>query len=156
MDVLPEVLLLIAGAPLALACAYLLGLTVLSGLPQPPPRSARRLRFDILVPAHDEVVVLGRLLESLARLDWPRDQFRILVVADNCTDATATLARDAGAVVIERDDKEHWGKGYALLAGFAASREAGFADAVVVVDADSELSLNFLEACAVRIERGAQ
>src|SRR4029077_15010006 len=84
------------------------------------------------------------------------DRFRVLVVADNCSDATAALARAAGAQVLERNDPEHRGKGYALAYAFAASRAHGRADAVVVVDADSEASTNLLEASAARIEAGAE
>jgi cellulose synthase/poly-beta-1,6-N-acetylglucosamine synthase-like glycosyltransferase len=77
------------------------------------------------------------------------------VVADNCADATAALARAAGADVLERRHATLRGKGYALEYAFTASRERGWADAVVVVDADSEASENLLPACAARIESGA-
>ena len=82
--------------------------------------------------------------------------FRVLVVADNCTDSTAALARAAGAEVLERDDTERRGKGYALDFAFHASQAHGWADAVVVVDADTEVSANLLEAFAARIENGAK
>jgi len=78
------------------------------------------------------------------------------VVADNCTDGTAALARSAGANVLERRDDTRRGKGYALEFAFAQSRAAGFAQALVIVDADTEVSPNLLEALASRIERGAQ
>jgi cellulose synthase/poly-beta-1,6-N-acetylglucosamine synthase-like glycosyltransferase len=141
--------------PSALACLYLLAQTLLSArLPDPPP-SARQLRFDIVVPAHNEAAGISHTVANLRRIDWPTDRYRILVVADNCIDATASLAAAAGAVVLERRDPTLRGKGYALKFAFERSHADRFADAVVVVDADSEVSTNLLEAFAARIERGA-
>jgi cellulose synthase/poly-beta-1,6-N-acetylglucosamine synthase-like glycosyltransferase len=141
--------------PAVLACGYLLVMTLLSArLPAPPP-SSRTLRFDVIVPAHNESAVIENCVASLKRLDWPGKRFRILVIADNCDDSTAPLARAAGAKVLERNDTSARGKGYALLYAFDYSRACGFADAVAVVDADSEVSPNLLEAFAARIEAGA-
>jgi cellulose synthase/poly-beta-1,6-N-acetylglucosamine synthase-like glycosyltransferase len=148
--------LLALALPAILACAYLLAATLFSGGMRPPPRSSGQLRFDVIVPAHDEAAVIARCVGSLRGLDWPTDRFRVIVVADNCTDATAAIAGAAGARVIERQDQSRRGKGYALKYAFEASRAEHWADAVVVVDADSEVSSNLLEAFAARIERGAQ
>jgi cellulose synthase/poly-beta-1,6-N-acetylglucosamine synthase-like glycosyltransferase len=89
-------------------------------------------------------------------MDWPTDRFRVLVIADNCTDSTADIARAAGAQVLERTAADERGKGYALAYAFEYSRSSGSADAVVIVDADAEASANLLEAFAARIEGGAQ
>lgn len=155
MHVLIALALTIAAVPAAGACLYLLVLTLLSARVSPPPTSTRRMRFDVIVPAHNEVAVLARILTSLSRLDWPKDRHQIVVVADNCTDRTAALARSHGARVLERNDPERRGKGYALDFAFKASRARGSADAVVVIDADAEVSTNLLEAIAARMERGA-
>jgi len=153
---LPLLLLLLAlGLPSALACLYLLIQTLLSAPLPDPPRSLRQLRFDIIVPAHNEAAVICTTIASLRRIDWPADRFRILVIADNCSDDTAALARTAGASVLERFDHTLRGKGYALRAGFEHSRNEAWADAVAVVDADAEVSGNLLEACAARLEHGA-
>ena len=141
--------------PATAACAYLLLLTCLSGRPAGAPTASRRFCFDIIVPAHDEAAGIGRTISSLKALDWPREQYRIVVVADNCTDATAAVARDAGTTVLERRDAVLRGKGYALAHAFDWSRADGHADAVVVVDADSVVSANLLESFAARIEAGA-
>lgn len=156
MSILAHLLLAALAVPTALACLYLLVLTLLSARLRPPPPSLRRVRFDIVVPAHDEAEVIERTVRSLLQLDWPRDAFRVLVIADNCSDATASLARACGASVLERHDTSRRGKGYALEFAFERCRRDGFAEAVVVVDADSEVSANLLEAFATRIERGAQ
>lgn len=155
MTTLFDSILWLVGTPAVLSCGYLLLLTLFSGSARAPAAGARRLRFDVIVPAHDEEALIGRVVRSLHRSDWPRDTFRIVVVADNCTDGTAALARLAGAEVLERADANLRGKGYALEHAFRASRVRGWADAVVVVDADSEVSANLLAACAARIERGA-
>ncbi len=142
------------GVPAVAACLYLLVLTLLSAAMPPPPRSARTMRFDVIVPAHNEESVISAVVASIKRVDWPSGLFRVVVVADNCTDKTAEIASAAGAHVIQRVDKEHRGKGYALNFAFEVSRARGWADAVVVIDADAEVSPNILEAFASRIERG--
>lgn len=144
----------IAGLPAALSCSYLLLLTLLSARLPPRPASSRKLRFDVIVPAHNEETVIGHIIASLQQLDWPKDCFRVLVVADNCTDATAEIASAAGAHVLRRKDPEQRGKGYALNFAFTASRAHGWADAVVVIDADAQASPNLLEAYARRFEAG--
>ncbi|MDP4302819.1 glycosyltransferase family 2 protein [Leptothrix discophora] len=142
--------------PLLTSSLYLLGLTLLSGRPKPCPEAPQRLRLDIVVPAHDEAALIGRTVASLLAVSWPAARRRVCVVADNCSDDTAARARAAGAVVWTRDDPGLRGKGHALAHGFEASRRDGWADAVVVVDADSIVSANLLQACADRIEHGAQ
>jgi cellulose synthase/poly-beta-1,6-N-acetylglucosamine synthase-like glycosyltransferase len=149
-------LLVLIGLPALIACGYLLILTLLSAKAPPFRPSSRQTRFDVIVPAHNEASVIENTVRNLKRLDWPADRFRVLVVADNCTDNTGELAHSAGAEVLRRTDATKRGKGYALWFAFEASRGQGWADAVVVVDADAEASPNLLEAFAARIERGAE
>jgi cellulose synthase/poly-beta-1,6-N-acetylglucosamine synthase-like glycosyltransferase len=153
--VLIHVALLALALPAALACVYLLVQTAMSGPLPLPPRSSRQLRFDIIVPAHNEAAVIARTIANLRRLDWPPDRYRIVVVADNCSDDTAAIARAAGVSVLERRDLALRGKGYALLFAFERSLAEAWSDAAAVVDADAEVSANLLEAFASRIEQGA-
>src|SRR5713101_4997140 len=83
---------------LALLTVYLVALTVaaLFASTQGPPAGPSRRRFAVLVPAPHEEALLGRLLRSLQQLEYPRDGFDICVVADNCTDATASIAQGMG------------------------------------------------------------
>jgi len=155
MTTLVNLILFALALPATAVSLYLLTFTLLSRAPPAALRSSRRLRFDVIVPAHNEAAVIEGVVASLRKLDWPADGFRVLVVADNCTDATAVLARAAGAEVLERHDTERRGKGYALAFAFQASQARGWAYAVVVVDADTEVSANLLEAFAARIENGA-
>jgi 1,2-diacylglycerol 3-beta-glucosyltransferase len=148
-------LLWLLAMPAVLACSYLLVMTLLSASLPVPACRARTLRFDVIVPAHNEATGIARTVASVLALDWPADRFRLLVIADNCSDATAAVARAAGATVLERTDPGRRGKGYALEHAFAASAADAVADAVLVIDADSEVSANLLAACAARLEAGA-
>lgn len=154
MIILLDVVLAVIALPALLSVAYLFSLTLLSGRPAVPRSESRRLRFDVIVPAHNEASVIARTVTNLRRIDWPPGSYRIVVCADNCTDSTADEARAAGAVVVERRDPDHRGKGYALQLVFRQSRADGFADAVVVVDADAEVSANILAAISARLEQG--
>ena len=71
-----------------------------------------RPRVDVLVPAHNEASGITATIKSL--LPQLIAQDRLVVIADNCDDETAVIARTLGATVIERYDHNHWGKGYAL------------------------------------------
>ncbi len=144
--------------PSLFAASYLLGLTLFSRAPEEmasAPNTGAKLRFDIIVPAHDEEAGITGVVDNLLALDWPRDQFRIIVVADNCSDGTAEYARQAGALVLERHNPELRGKGYALVRGFSVSLAQHFADVAVVVDADSRASRNLLRVFAERTAAGA-
>lgn len=156
MTTIVNLILFALALPATAVSIYLLLFTLLSRVPAAALRSSRRPRFDVIVPAHNEAAVIEGVVTSLRKLDWPADGFRVLVVADNCTDSTAALARAAGAEVLERHDTQHRGKGYALDFAFQASQAHGWAYAVVVVDADTEVSANLLEAFAARIEIGAK
>jgi cellulose synthase/poly-beta-1,6-N-acetylglucosamine synthase-like glycosyltransferase len=142
--------------PAAGSSLYLLLLTLLSARLKPAPPSNRSMRFDIIIPAHNEEAGIAAAVHSVKAIDWPTDCFRVIVVADNCTDATASVAADAGATVLVRRDLELRGKGYALAYAFRDSRERGWADAVAIIDADSHVTSNLLEAIAARMERGEQ
>ena len=157
MSMMLSFALAVLALPAVISCLYLLVLTLCSARPRVPlTRSERTWRFDVIVPAHNEQALIESVVRDLLRLEWPRAAFRVLVVADNCTDATAAVARAAGAEVLERNDAQLRGKGYALEFAFQHSREHGSADAVVVIDADSKVSHNLLRACAARLDAGAQ
>lgn len=99
-----------------------------SNLPDAPP-------IAVLVPAHDEAAGIAKML--IAVKDQLRPCDRLVVVADNCSDETAAVAMKAGAEVIERDDPDRRGKGYALAFGrdFLASHAPPAI--VIVMDADT-------------------
>ncbi|MFT4114297.1 glycosyltransferase family 2 protein [Silvibacterium sp.] len=109
-------------------------------------------RLTVVVPAHDEELLVGRCVASLRASAGKAAQ--ILVVAHNCTDGTAERAREAGAEVLVYNDPKAQGKGHALRTGFAAALAAG-ADAVAVVDADSTVSVNFVPMIHQALSEGA-
>lgn len=109
-----------------------------------PTADAPRHSFAIVIPAHDEEETLGATLAACAALDYPNSLVRVYVVADNCSDRTADVARAHGATCLERHDAELRGKGYALAWGFERVLADG-PDAVVVLDADCRFTPNALQ-----------
>lgn len=92
-------------------------------------------RIVVLMPAHDEEQGIAAAIATV--LPQLRSADRVLVVADNCSDATAQRARTAGAEVIERHDTQRRGKGYALAHGMR-HLAADPPEVVIVLDADCE------------------
>jgi 1,2-diacylglycerol 3-beta-glucosyltransferase len=151
-----DALLGLAALPLLSACLYL-GLLTLCSRRRPPlrPALAASTRFEVLIPAHEEEDGIARTVVSALAVDYPPALLRVTVVADNCTEGTAARAREAGARVLVRTDPAHLGKGRALAFAFSRLLEEGFADAVVVVDADAVLHRGLLRAFAARLDQGA-
>lgn len=142
----------------ALHVAYLLIYLVVATVRRdvaPPPGPGTR-RFALLVPAHNEAAIIGGSLATMRRQHYPPARFDVVVIADNCTDDTAAVARAAGALVFERFDQVRRGKGYALewvLAHMA--REGLWYDAYCIFDADNLVHPDFLSAMDARLEQGA-
>jgi 1,2-diacylglycerol 3-beta-glucosyltransferase len=156
MSWVPAALMTAIAAILAVIGGYLVLLVAASFVrrsARPFSASGHRLRFAILVPAHEEEQVIGRLLESLAHLRYPRELFDIHVVADNCVDGTAAVARSWGAHVHERHDLAHLGKGWALRWLLDRLADEPY-DAYAIIDADSVVSADFLQVMALRLEQG--
>ena len=101
----------------------------------------------VMVPAHDEEEGIVATIAEVQSQLGPGD--RLLVVADNCSDGTAELARAAGAEVIERSDPERRGKGYALAYGIDRL-DTSPPDIVIVVDADCRLTPGSIDALVQR------
>ncbi|HEY9152897.1 MAG TPA: glycosyltransferase family 2 protein [Anaerolineales bacterium] len=102
-------------------------------------------RFALIVPSHNEEKVVGKIVENLKAIQYPRQLFDIFVIADNCTDGTARIARDSGAIVMERFNNIQKGKGYSLEWMFDQLFHMDVHyDAVCIFDADNLASPNFL------------
>jgi GT2 family glycosyltransferase len=113
-------------------------------------------RFVVLIPAHNEEKVIGEALTSLSELDYPRELFSVHVVSDNSTDSTTAIVERSGAEAHERIAPDDGGKGPALhwlLQRLWARSEPH--DAVVIIDADTTVSPNFLRVMDARLSRGA-
>ncbi len=156
-----DVLLATLATPAGLAGTYLGALSLLSSAPKPRPGKTS-IRFAVVVPAHNEALCIANTVRSLAEVDYPPANMRIVVVADNCTDETAEVARLAGAEVMTRNDASRRGKGYALHLAFEELldqrdvKSVQPVDAVVVVDADTVVSPNILQAFAAGLLAGEQ
>ncbi len=118
-----------------------------------------RCRFAIIVPAHNETPVLGRLIDNLLELDYPRELYDIFIIADNCSDHTALLARSFGVAVWERFSRSRRGKGFALedalkRMGLTGVKGSARYDAAVFFDADNLVDSNFLRVMNNRLLNG--
>ncbi len=138
-----------------IGCYYLVVALFSLTVAKPAPKSREQHRFALLVAAHNEESVIGELIESLKGLDYPADKFDVFVVADNCTDKTAELAKNAGAYVWERFNTEKRGKGYAMEFAF----EKLFAmenthEYFCVFDADNLVEKDFLIRMNEKINEG--
>ena len=114
-----------------------------------PHKETKMHRFAVLISARNEENVIATLVDSIHHQDYPQDLIDIYVIADNCTDNTASEAEKAGANVFIRNDMQKVGKGYAL--DFALHRiikEHGkdFYDGFFVFDADNILDTNYISA----------
>lgn len=148
----------LAGAALAFCTAYQL-LWMLLSVPswwrRTGPRSETpTTKFAVLVPAHNEALLIEETVRSFSASRYPDGLCTIYVIADNCSDKTADIAAAAGARVLERRDDNLRGKPYALA--WALDRiEPGSFDAVLIIDGDTAVDPDFLAAMAVHVKAGA-
>ena len=140
--------------PLGLLPALWLFLLTLAGLfpRRKVPSGEAPKRIALVIPAHNEALLIQPTVTGALAQNYPRDHFTVLVIADNCKDATAQLARDAGARVHERHDNP--GKGQALAEVFTNLMAEDW-DAVMVVDADTEMDPTVLQSVSDRLNQGA-
>jgi cellulose synthase/poly-beta-1,6-N-acetylglucosamine synthase-like glycosyltransferase len=150
--------LLLLLVPLTLIVFYQWFLAISSFFYRPPAYASggKQTQFLIVIPAHNEEAGLASTLESLRRLNYPRERYRILVIADRCTDGTAAVARSMKAHCLERVDGKA-GKGAALAWGLQQARTARIPfDAVVIVDADTRADRDLLSAFNRAFQAGHQ
>lgn len=112
-------------------------------------------KFALLVAAHNEEAVIAQIIESLNGLDYPKNLYDIFVIADNCTDGTASIARDYDVNVYERNVPDKRGKGYALEWMFNKIFQLNKKyDAIAIFDADNLVSKNFLREMDFKLQEG--
>ncbi|AQR97052.1 glycosyltransferase family 2 protein [Clostridium saccharoperbutylacetonicum] len=112
-------------------------------------------KFAMLIAAHNEEVVIGSLIESMMKLDYPKEMYDVFVIADNCTDNTAKIAKGYGVNVCERFSKDKRGKGYALEWMFSKlfAMEKQY-DAIAIFDADNLVHKDFLKEMNSKMQEG--
>jgi 1,2-diacylglycerol 3-beta-glucosyltransferase len=116
------------------------------GCPEKPRKIA------VVIPAHNEASGITATIQSIYRSRYPVEAYEILVIADNCTDQTQSVAQEAGARVLVRVDPDHRGKGQALDWFFRQCREAcKNAEIVALIDADTLVSPDFLAQIAASL-----
>lgn len=107
-----------------------------------------RNKFAIFISARNEESVISELLDSLKKQDYPKEDYDIYVVADNCNDQTASISRSKDVCVFERFNTEEVGKGYALnylYTEVVSLKGRDYYDAFIVFDADNIVDRNFLK-----------
>ncbi|MDX1934504.1 MAG: glycosyltransferase family 2 protein [Capsulimonadales bacterium] len=156
------VVALVIGAVTAVAVCHLL--LLLAGaaanrrkLVPPATAPKKHPRFVIVMPAHNEELVLAATLDYLRKQEYPQDRYEIVVIADNCKDRTAQIAREYGVTVLERTNLTERGKGYALAWGFSQLlARPNPADGYAIVDADTVVEKTFLARMAAYLEANPQ
>jgi len=117
-------------------------------------------KFICILPAHNEEAVIGNLVHSLQQQTYPKEYYDICVIADNCDDKTAEIAKEAGAMVFERHepDKAKRTKGFALqkYIGTLLADEKMDYDAFCIFDADNIVDEKFLEAMNKHLCQGEE
>lgn len=144
------VLLTILAVAVAIPCAVLFVECMVALLPgddtEPLDTSTPRPRTAVLIPAHNEAAGIAPTVTGLRAQLGPAD--RLIVIADNCSDDTAAVARAAGAEVIERQDTTKRGKGFAIVFAVDHLAATNPPEAVIIVDADCRISEGGLERLA--------
>lgn len=136
---------------------YLLLLAFAAIRPAPKSNMYERspsTRFIIVIPAHDEASVIDATVKRLNGINYPSNSFAIHIIADHCSDNTAESARQAGAIVHERNEGPRSGKGAALSWAFKRILGNEQCDAVVIFDADTRVDPEFLRIMDFRLAQG--
>jgi len=123
----------------------------------PLPPGLPTKKFLVLAPARNEANVINRLLDSLRQINYPPELLDVLIIADNCSDTTAEVVREAGFKVLERHDPTGQSKADALNWAFydQGLLDAGY-DAITIVDSDSILNSDFFLYVEAKLREGAQ
>ena len=136
---------------------FIISLCSFVKIKEKPLKEDKQHRFMTIIPAHNEEKVVANLVESLKKLDYPKDLYDIYVIADNCTDKTAEVAKKAGVIVYERFDEAHKTKGHALQWFLAQKIEEDAPyDAFCIFDADNIVDENFLKVMNKKLCQGEE
>ena len=134
---------------------FVISITSLIKFKEKPMLIDKEHRFIIALPANNEESVIGNLIKSLQMQDYNKALYDIYVIADNCTDGTANVARENGAIVYERFDEDKKTKGYALnwFLDKMKDKKDDY-DALLVFDADNVVDKNFLNVMNKKLCQG--
>ena len=110
------------------------------------PEAKEKLKYGLIIPARNEEAVVGGLIESIQKNNYPQDKLHIFVIAHNCTDKTAEVARSYGVNVYEYNNPEENTMGYAFRYLFTCiERDFGTKnfDGFFLFNADNILDQNY-------------
>lgn len=120
-----------------------------------PLKVNKEHKFMAIIPAHNEETVVGNLIESLKKQNYNKELYDIYVIADNCTDNTAKIAKEAGAIVYQRFDPSKKTKGFALNWFLQQKiQENADYDAFFVFDADNIVDKEFIKSMNIKLCQG--
>lgn len=141
-----------------LCYSYQIIYAIIALVKKPKKVEAKKLhKYGVLISARNESAVIGNLIDSIKAQNYPSHLVDIFVVADNCTDDTAAIARKHGAIVYERFNTEKVGKGYALdylLKIINSIYSYKGYEGYFVFDADNVLDPNFIRAMNAQFDQG--
>ena len=111
-----------------------------------PPKAKKLHRYAFFIAAHNEEAVIANLVRSIKDQDYPSELIEVFVVADTCTDNTAQLAREAGAIVYERNDLARKGKSWVMDFGFdrILNEYPDTFEGYFIFDADNVISRDYV------------
>jgi len=155
------VILWIIGCALVFFAAYQFAFLIISAIywlflnNEANADSAKYAKFAIIIPAHNEELLIGGLVESINKSEYPAELVHVYVIADNCDpeDKTADIARSHGAEVRERFDSQQRGKPYALN-WLISSIDLNIHDAFIIIDADTTVDRQFLSEMNKKFQQG--
>ena len=139
------------------AYQFIIGLCSLIKFKDKQILNEKKHKFMAIIPAHNEENVIKNLVDSLQNQNYDKNLYDIYVIADNCTDNTAKIAKSAGAIVYERFDNLHKTKGHALNWFIKQKiQENADYDAFFVFDADNIVDKNFIVNMNKKLCQGEQ
>lgn len=109
------------------------------------PKAERYCRYGIIVSCKDEENVIARLINSIREADYPQDKLDIYVIAHNCSDNTAKVARNLGALVIEDNNKEENTLGQAYHFAFPRIKNKDEYDGFIFFNADNTVKKDYFQ-----------
>lgn len=140
---------LIIGIVFFICYSYQFFFVIVPFIKKPKPhKKVKYHNFAILIPARNESIVIKQLLDSISEQTYPKKLITTFVIADNCTDDTAQVAKEKNVIVLERENNELRGKGYALDYLFEyikANYSKDDFDGYFVFDADNILEKKYIE-----------
>lgn len=112
------------------------------------PKAKTQRKYGIIIPARNEEKVVGNLIKSIYKNNYPQDKLHVFVIAHNCTDKTAEISRELGATVYEYNNPNECTMGYAFRHLFKCiKRDYGINnyDGFFLFNADNILSVDYFE-----------